>query len=130
MIDTATQTAISRNVPVSNLIRAQFSSGKITLPLRGNLYTSFTHVKGVPSRDAGAYSLSKLQLIDVMVDRLVRLRSDESLSLESLTSEPTSDTQIQELAAQLAQELDRARVGSMSFTAGTVETGLYLNAVA
>ena len=130
MIDTATQTAISRNVPVSNLIRAQFSSGKITLPLRGNFYTSLTHVKGIPSSDAGGYSLSKLQLIDVMVDRLVKLRSDESLTLEALTSETTSDTQIQDLAAQLSHELERARVGTVSFAAGTLESGVFLNAVA
>lgn len=130
MIDTATQTAISRNVQLSNLVCAQFSTGKIALPLRGNLYTSFDHVKGVPSGDAAAYSISKLQLIDLMVDRLVQLRSDNSLDLQTLTSEPTQESQIQDLAAQLVQQLEKTSVGSVSFAAGATEAGVYLNAVA
>ncbi len=127
MISAATQTAVTRNVPVSSLVRAQFASGKVALPLRGGVYTSLEHVKGVPSRDDGGYSISKLQLIDIMVDRLVTLRSDNSLDVGSLTTESGPDAQIQQLATELADAFKRADVGVGTFAAGASESGIFLN---
>ena len=115
-------------VNLSNILRAQYSSGKVALPLDGALYARFRHIQGVPASGNGSgYSISKLQVIDLLVDRLVRLRGRE---IE--TPQPRNDAEasraITQLASQVHAELTTG--ATRPFTTGIAESGLVLNLVA
>lgn len=114
---------------LSSIVRAQYASGKIAVPLSDGLYVSLRHVKGVPNADDHGFSLSKLQMMDLIVDRLVRLRGEHS---EAATVEPDRDVdaQINELAEQLRSALAAASTPAGSFAVGVIEPGLLLDLVA
>ena len=75
MSSISTHNTINRTVHLSNIIRAQYATGRIALPQNGGLYARFKHVQGVPAQRAdGGYSISKLKMIDMLVERLVQLK--------------------------------------------------------
>lgn len=119
----------ARSVQLASVLRAQYSSGKISLPIDGGLYARFKHVQGVPSNSNGGYSLSKLQMIDLMVDRLVRLRGEHVQ-----TPQPENDAEagmaIESLARDLQDALQAVHTSRGSFASGLVETGLLFDLVA
>ncbi len=130
MVRIATHNTVNRTVHLSSIIRAQYSTGRIVLPQDGGLYSRFKHVQGVPAEAAGGgYSVSKLQMIDLLVERLVRLRG-QSVTSRSREDEAGPDALISRYAAQLAQSLRAADSLSPSVTAGIAEPGLLFNLVA
>lgn len=61
-------------VPVGDLLRARYSSSRLFLPLEQNLFMRFKHVTGVPSPDGAGFSVSKLQVLDSLIEALKRLQ--------------------------------------------------------
>lgn len=119
-----------RSLQLVSILRAQYSSGKISLPLDGGLYARLKHVQGIPSHTGRAgFSLTKLQMIDLMVDRLVRLRG-EPRSVPKPTNDAEASDTLQSLARELHDTLSRSRVGGGSFASGLAEAGLLVNLVA
>ena len=130
MVSIATHNTVNRTVHLSSIIRAQYSTGRIMLPQNGGLYSRFKHVQGVPAQTPhGGYSVSKLQMIDLLVERLVQLKGQSAASL-SRGNEARPDALISRYAAQLAQSLRAADSLSPSVTAGIAELGLLFNLVA
>lgn len=61
----------SQTLSIANMIRAQYASDKVSLPLSGGIsYVGFEHVQGVPSEGADGFSVYRLKLLDLMIDRL------------------------------------------------------------
>lgn len=119
----------ARSVQLTSVLRAQYSSGKISLPIDGGVYARFKHVQGIPSQSSGGYSLNKLQMIDLMVDRLVRLRGEHAQ-----TTRPADDAEAGKLIESLARDLQKALhavdTSRGSFASGLVESGLLFDLVA
>ena len=53
MLDVSAVNTLNRTVQLSNIIRAQYSSGRIALPVNNGMYTRLKHVEGVPTRSPG-----------------------------------------------------------------------------
>ncbi len=124
--------AVSHNptVNLANILRAQYSAGKVALPVDGALYARFRHIQGVPSSGAGnGYSISKLQVIDLLVDRLVQLRGRD---VETPRPENDADAidVITKLAGQIHSEFTSANSVTRFFAAGVAESGLVFDLVA
>ncbi|MFP4549433.1 MAG: hypothetical protein ACLFNT_01400 [Spirochaetales bacterium] len=130
MVSPATQTSISRNVHLSNILRAQYASGKVALPLRSGVYASFQHVKGVRSLGEGGYSLSKLQMMDLMIDRIVRLRGEAERPIVAPNSSSGDATEIDAIGQALSSAIHSLDTPAGSFSAGVLEPGLLFNHVA
>lgn len=129
MVGTVQNTTLNRTVHLSNIIRAQYATGRITLPQDGGLAARFKHVQGVPATGpGGGYPVSKLQMIDMLVERLVQLKGKSyPLELEKSTNQ---DELIQRFSAELARSIRNADRISPSITSGIVQPGLLLNLVA
>ena len=68
-----------QNIPMSSLLRARFGSGKVRIPVvpRQVMYAHFKYVDGIPSENGSAgFNLSKLHILDTMIDRLVQLKGN------------------------------------------------------
>ncbi len=64
------------NLTPSHLMRARYSSGTISFPVKPNqaIYAHFKHVSGFPSPDGRGISLFRLHGIDNLIDRLVSIK--------------------------------------------------------
>ncbi|MBU8913545.1 MAG: hypothetical protein KOO61_05930 [Spirochaetales bacterium] len=126
----ATHNTVNRTIHLSNIIRAQYAQGKIALPQSGGLYSRFKHIQGVPAQAVGGgYSVSKLQMIDLLVERLIQLRGSSVMS-SSPGGGADQDTLISRYAGELAQTLRAADSISPSVTAGIAEPGMLFSLVA
>jgi hypothetical protein len=124
------QTSLSgRSVQLTSILRAQYASGKISLPVDGGLYARLKHVQGVPSQSSGGYSLSKLQMIDIMIERLVRLRG-EDVPVTAPADDAEAGALIQSLAKDLHAAIRSVDTAGGSFAGGLLESGLLFDLVA
>jgi hypothetical protein len=133
MVGLNAQTPVNRTVHLSNIIRAQYAQGRISLPQNGGLYTRFKHVQGVPSGQSGAgYSISKLRMIDLLVERLVRLKGESAAPTPEVAASDITDQDalIQQYASRLTDALRSASSISPSMTAGIAESGMVIDLVA
>lgn len=122
-------------VHLSNIIRAQYANGRISLPQNGGLFTRLRHVQGVPSQwHDGGYSVSKLRMIDLLVERLVRLKGEHAAGASGGTvtgAETNVDALLNDYAAQVSSALKNAETNvAPSITAGIVESGMLFDLVA
>ncbi|MFW5777454.1 MAG: hypothetical protein ACOCZB_09240 [Spirochaetota bacterium] len=119
----------ARSVQLTSILRAQYSSGKISLPVDGRVYARFKHVQGIPSQSSGGYSLNKLQMIDLIADRLIRLRGGHHQTPRP-ESEAEAGKLIESLARDLSEALHAVDTSRGSFASGLVESGLLFDLVA
>jgi hypothetical protein len=125
-----------RAIHVSKIIRARHSDGRIAVPVLRNqaYYARFKHVRGIPStQDGVGYSLSKLRVLDILIDRLsaakgrpVGAGADRSNGHHQV-SEQQLDAEIARRARQLAETLGGT---SGAFATGVFQPGLVVNASA
>lgn len=117
-------TSPARAIQLSSILRAQYSTSKVSLPVDGGVYARFRHVQGVPSSGTqGGFTLNKLQMIDMMVERLIRLQG------EGFT--PPTGADDSSTFARLAEELHNALQESgeirSTYSAGIAQSGLLLD---
>ncbi len=133
MIDTSVQTSVHRTIPITNLLRAQFSPGRIALPVQNQaIYARFKHVQGVPALSEGqGFSISRLRMLDNLIDRLTRVQGGKAPEVQ-----PASSVQVEGLIAHFASELHQA-VGAAQadgyprgYGSGLNEIGTLLDMVA
>ncbi len=133
MIDTSVQNHVHRTVPITNLLRAQFSPGRIALPVQNQaIYARFKHVQGVPANaDGQGFSMARLRMLDNLIDRLTRLQGSEGESVQP-TSGADVEGLINEFAARLHQAVETAGAGGypLGYGSGANETGTLLDMVA
>lgn len=120
---------VAHTVNLSSILRAQYSGAKLALPIDGGLYARLKHVQGIPSGGSGGFSFTKLQMIDLMVERLVRLRGGPVEMPQNVSAEEL-DAAVTRLGDQLTEALRAGRAAGHSFTAGIVEPGLLFSLVA
>jgi hypothetical protein len=120
------QTASAHSIQLASILRAQYSSGKVALPVDGGLYARFRHVQGIPSQSQGGYSLSKLQMIDLMVERLVRLQGD-GFTPPAAASEGDRSQLLVDLAERLHNAMERSGEVRERYSAGLAEPGMMLS---
>lgn len=128
MVDVQTAGFAGRSVQLNNILRAQYATGKISLPIDGGVYARFKHVQGVPTNGGGGYSLSKLQMIDIMVERLVRLSNREAPAIRA-ESESEAGALLDSVASELTSAIQRAETPQGSFAAGLLESGMLFSLV-
>ncbi len=129
MIGIQAQQVSGRSVHLANILRAQYSQAKVSLPVNNGLYARLKHVQGVPSQSSTGYSLSKLQMIDLMVERLTSLRG-QPVGIPRPSSEQEAGRAVESLARELHQALKGAATNLGSFASGVVESGMLIDLVA
>jgi hypothetical protein len=87
-------------------LKPQTTGGKISLPVNSvSTYTQFKHIAAVPSgRSGNGYSLSKIQILDSLIDRLIQVRSKSSVPTTEQRvgmSDEAIDALIDEIATKL-----------------------------
>ena len=133
MIDTNVQPYVHRTVPLSNLVRAQVSPGRIALPVQNQaIYARFKHVQGIPATAEGqGYSIARLRMLDNLIDRLTRLDGTQAAPVQ-----PTSPAQVDGLIAEFTSRLHEAVTSSdaggypRGYGSGANEIGTLLDMVA
>ena len=124
-----TQNPPGSSVHLSSILRAQYSSSKLALPVDSGVHARLKHVQGIPSPGGGGYSLTKLQMIDLMVERLVQLRGKPVVAPVASNDEEAFQA-LASLAGELHRALESVHTSRGSFAAGMVEPGLFVNLVA
>jgi len=128
----------SKTVPVMQIVRAQYASGKIALPVKRNqyIYSNFEHVYGTPSvqSDRG-YSLSKLRALDNLIKMLDRVGPKHEGLMPFPDEKPPNgesgqriDTLINTYAGSLHQALTRQNL--VGYNSTGLESGLLFNLTA
>ncbi len=117
-------------VPIGDLLRARYSSSRLSLPLEQNLFMRFKHVTGVPSPDGSGFSVSKLQLLDTLIEALKRLQGKGILLPDPGASSPERlDRLIETLSQEVHQRI--VQVAQTPFApalgAGASSLGLLVN---
>ncbi len=61
--------------PLGSVLRATYAGGKVAVPVSNyTLFAQFEHFTAVPAGpDGGGYSISRLRVLDVLIDRLTSL---------------------------------------------------------
>ncbi|MFW6312836.1 MAG: hypothetical protein ACOC2N_03025 [Spirochaetota bacterium] len=122
------QSSVGRSVHLGSILRAQYSSAKVSLPVDGGIYARFKHIQGVPSSGDG-YSLNKLRMLDIMVERLSQLRG-EPVTTPTPASGEEASAALESLARRIHDALAGAQTPRGSFAAGVVEPGVFFDLVA
>jgi hypothetical protein len=99
-----------QSLGISQLIRAQVGSGRISLPVKSNqIYANFKHITGIGgSGNQPSFTLSQLRSLDNLIDRLKLLKGEKglNLSLDDL-SENDITKMIEDFNRELYTELHK-----------------------
>jgi hypothetical protein len=109
------------------------SNGKSSFPVKPmySVYAKFKHIIGIPSWDKeNQVPVSKLRILDTLIDRLYKIQSKNSDILSNIVSDVKKEN-IEPLISQLEQKLHHATVlQKPAFTGLYPETGLVLDILA
>lgn len=130
----------SKTVPVIQIVRAKYASGKIALPVKRSqyVYSNFEHVYGTPSaQDDRGYTVSKLRALDNLIKMLDRIGPEREGTVTSLDAKLEArsggegDT-VDALISTYADSVHRAvtRHSSVGYNGVGVESGLLFNLTA
>jgi hypothetical protein len=117
----------ARGIPLTHLVKARFSPGKIALPVRKSqyLYSNLKHITGVPAdRQAGGYSLIKLKALDNLIERLGSFGRKPERP-DSAAGE--SSANITALIEQYAADLHQIAADTSPYNTAGAVTGLLVN---
>ena len=98
-------------IPISTIMDAGRGSGSVVLPVSTNSfsYSNFKHIKEIPSQNSsGGYSVSKLRIIDNLIDRMIKLKGesfpvDDGAGLSSENMDILIEMYSQELHAEIGK---------------------------
>jgi hypothetical protein len=123
-------------IPLSDVVRARYAAGRISLPVRRDqyLYSHLKNVSGFPTSDTGAgFPLSKLRTLDILIEQMKRLKGDDFSELQKagIGAGTLSEHAVNKLIEVYSRELHAAAVKTGRFFSGYVpEAGLLLDIVA
>jgi hypothetical protein len=81
-------------------------SGRMTLPVAPSsyIYSHFKHVSGFPAPEGTrGIAISKLKILDVLIEQLSKLKRQDSLSLGAPVSDERLDAMIEQYKTQIRQ---------------------------
>jgi hypothetical protein len=127
MVENIEHIKTARSIFAPSLFHA-WKNGRMTLPVRPSqsVYAQFKHIVGVPSTNQQEQiPINKLRLLDILIDRLTKLRSNPDSKTNAVTQKVTEEN-IEATIKNLQQELNRStQAYKPSFTGQfNVETGL------
>ena len=93
-----------QTLPVSQLIRAQVGTGRISLPVEGSqVYANLKHINGIGGfGNQPAYSLSQLRSLDNLIDRLKLLKGEKFTGSDKL---PGNGKELEQMIDTYRKEL-------------------------
>lgn len=115
-----------KTFPVVNFSKVN-TSGKLMVPVsqRDAMYARFKHISGFPEPMKGTgYSLSRVKVLDVLIDRLNRLSQNKIQEKPETLSRERIDALIDEYSSKLQAELKKPLQSALI---GPVETGAVVN---
>jgi hypothetical protein len=124
MLDTSTGITRNLTVPLTDLVRANVSGGRVALPVQGGVYARLNHISAVPAGSSdGGYSLSRLRAIDAMIARMARARE---AMVPDVAADPVEQKEaiLEEVARLVTESIEAGPRGSVD------PTGFVLNLVA
>jgi hypothetical protein len=117
----------AQGIPLTHLVKARFSPGKIALPVRNSqyLYSNLKHITGIPAgRQAGGYSLIKLKALDNLIERLGSFgRKPERPDYAA----GGNSANITALIEQYASDLHQIAADTSPYNSSGAVTGLLVN---
>lgn len=117
----------AKGIPLTHLVRARFSAGKVALPVRKSqyLYSNLKHITGIPagSRESG-YSLTKLKALDNLIERLGDYGGK---TLTGLNPRGDDSSGLSSLIESYAEKLHSLVVSETPYKSMGVENGLLVN---
>jgi len=120
-----------RTVSLGEILKAQYTSDRLSLPLEHNTFVRLKYVTGVPGSDGEGFSVAKLKLLDTLIERLRNLKGK---SIE-LPTEKFSDESLDRLIGELTEDLHAQikRVAPTPFGlvlgAGSDSSGVFLDLI-
>ena len=131
----------SSTIAVTDLMRPAMTGGVIALPVDGPAgAASFKYVEGIPtSKEGTGYPISKLQAIDALIDRLIKLNKQSMLNDIPQSRNGFSETQLDNLVQELGKRVGMAMSTGLSNLQSTIGVslgtessfkGIFLNTVA
>ena len=93
------------NITIPNLSHSTVNVGKMSIPVDASalVYSQFEHVSGIPAPEGTqGISISKLNLLDVLIGQLNRLNKD-ILALSPINPYEGTDALIENLANQIRE---------------------------
>lgn len=70
-------------VPLTDVLRARVSNGRVAMPVQGAMYARLRHINAVPALGGtDGYSFSRLQAIDSLLARIENMRSEITPDVE------------------------------------------------
>lgn len=114
-IDTSARQAIATSgipnsvISLGDILKPSTGGGRVVLPVDQSVpFAHFKHVAGVPSASPGTgYPLSKLQALDVLIDRLIALRKNQQVP-ELADPKGLSDAALDAMIRDLGQKVGMA----------------------
>ena len=105
---------MSGTLPITDIIAVRATSGRVSVP--SAQFVSLEHISGMPAAgQTGGYSITKLRILDALLDRLAVLKGERpSAQTEGLSGEGL-DTTIENLQKNLRDALKN--VSSTPFAA-------------
>jgi hypothetical protein len=88
----------------------QASGGRMTVPVSRSsyIYSHFRHVSGTPAPEGGeGVSISKLKILDVLIDRLSKVQKQPEISLSGMDTR--TDNQLNAMIDQLKAQARQAQ---------------------
>jgi hypothetical protein len=69
------------SIPITNIIKARVSPGRIAVPIRRQLPAIYKHVAGIPSHRKGeGLPLEKIRALDNLIDRLKLVKGERAFA--------------------------------------------------
>jgi hypothetical protein len=96
----------SNSIPSIGYAISASQSGKMSLPVApaSLIYSHFEHVSGVPAPEGSrGVTISKLKILDVLIDQLTQIKKQGSLTLGTPVSEEHIDAMIENYKNQIRQ---------------------------
>jgi len=91
---------------LGTIMRGRFLGGKVSVPVRNYTpFAHFKHVEGVPSSSESGYSISRLQVLDTLIERLVQLKKQDALAGVPADPEGLSEKTLDSIIHNLSKEL-------------------------
>jgi hypothetical protein len=70
-------------VPLTEVLRANVSGGRVAMPVRGSSYARLQHINAIPALSgSGGYPISRLQAIDSLLTRIANMQESATPDLD------------------------------------------------
>jgi hypothetical protein len=103
----------SEYLPLTYLYSSRYGEGRAAVPVERSqaIYANFRHVSGVAAAEGSpAYSIDKLHMLDIMIDRLRSAKTEPLAAAEAPSS--LSSARVDALIQQYGAELHAAAAAS------------------